>query len=137
MSTQTESNQDHTITYVDSPMTKVTLSNGQLKVLTNSDALAQAIKLWVVSGKNEKVRSNSGGWVVPYIGKPLDDDTAEKIRKGILTGLETDFSPKLTIVDLQVIPDKTKQRWVIYVVGYSADLNVGVNTYMTVNGTPS
>jgi len=133
MSIQTDFNQDKSILYTDVPLSKELDSDGSLSTIINSDALAQALKIWLVSGSAEKVRSRSGGWLIPYLAKPLNTETAEIIRKNLYTGITNDFKPSLTIVDLQVAPDVKNKRWVIVVKGYSTQFNIGVNTYAVVS----
>jgi hypothetical protein len=82
--------------YLDFPIIKQMNGNGELKTYKNSDALFQAIKIWLTCEKGEKIRTNSGGYLLPYIGKFLDKDTAEQIRSYICEGLTTEFFPPIT-----------------------------------------
>lgn len=129
-----ESNLDKSLLYQDLPIVKKTDENGNLYIPVNSDALAQAIKVWLTSAKGEKLRSNTGGWLIGLLAKPINQDTADKIRSNIITGLSTDFSPPITIVDLQVIPDPANNKWIITIAGYNSSLNIGVNTYAVIEG---
>ena len=126
------SNENKNILYMDYPFYKKTNMNGELAQLTNSDALAQAVKIWLVSKRNEKIRSRSGGIIYPYLGKMMDEDKAYDIKSNIIRGLKEDFNPPLTPVEVNVIPNYDKQRWEIGIVAYNADLAVGVNTKVTV-----
>lgn len=126
------SNENNNILYADYPFYKKTNMNGELAQLTNSDALAQAVKIWLVSKRNEKIRSRSGGIIYPYLGKMMDEDKAYDIKSNIIRGLKEDFNPPLTPVEVNVIPNYDKQRWEIGIVAYNADLAVGVNTKVTV-----
>jgi|WetSurMetagenome_2_1015567.scaffolds.fasta_scaffold03945_5 hypothetical protein len=132
MATQNEFNIDKSILYVDDPITKITTINGEIKKFYNSDALAQAFKIWLVSGKSEKVRNTGGGVLYPFLGKGLTVEVQNTIRKAIVSGLANDFSPTITIVSLEVVPVPTKNQWVITLQGYSSSLNVGINTYAIV-----
>lgn len=121
------------IVYMDYPIVKETTSRGELKTYENSEALAQAVKIWLVSSQGEKIRTKSGGYLMPFLGKPLDDENARKISQRLIQGLNEDFTPSITVVDIQVIPDTYNMRWVISIKGYNADLNIGVNTTVVVN----
>lgn len=121
------------IIYSDYPIVKETTYNGEVKTYQNSEALAQSLKVWLVMARGEKVRSLAGGYLIPFIGKPLDDEHAQLMASRILTGLTEDFQPPITVMDLQVIPDVQNLRWVVSVKGYNADLNIGVNTVVVVN----
>jgi hypothetical protein len=134
---QTGYNLDKETLYMDEPFYKKVDSQGNLVHLTNSDALAQALKLWITSGQGEKVRSTSGGILVPHLGKAMDNDRANKIKNSIIKGLASDFSPSITITNLQVIPNYAKNQWVIILTGYTTSLEVGVNTSIVINNSSS
>jgi len=122
------SNNDENILYFDYPFYKKLNLNGSICELTNSDALSQAVKIWLVSKRNERIRSRSGGIIYPYLGKIMDEDKAYDIKTAIIDGLKKDFNPPLTPVEVTVIPNYDKERWEIGIVAYNADLAVGVNT---------
>lgn len=121
------------IVYADYPMVKETNKQGGIKMYYNSDALAQAIKIWMVSSKGEKIRTTGGGYLMPFIGKTLDWEHAQQIAQRLITGLAEDFQPPITVTDIQVVPDTDNFRWIVSVKGYNADLNVGVNTLVVVS----
>lgn len=119
----------------DYPFYKKLNNDGSIKDLSNSDALSQAVKLWLVSKPNEKIRSVGGGIMYPYLGKIMDDEQANKIRNTITRGLQYDFTPPLVPVLITVNPNYQKERWEIGIVAYNSDLAVGVNTAVTVSNT--
>lgn len=123
------------IIYKDFPIAREVTSQGEMKTYTNSDALSNAIKIWLVSAKGEKIRATSGGYLLPYIGKPLDDDYARRIASRIVQGLREDFSPPIVVMDIKVIPDTYNRRWLIGIKGYNADLDIGVNTTIVVDNS--
>jgi len=133
--TQDSYNISKSVIYVDEPFIKQVDGQGNIIQLKNSDALAQAFKLWVTSSYGEKVRSNTGGPLVPHLGKAMTTDRANKIKNSILKGLTTDFSPPMTITNINIIPDNNKNRWIIQVEGYSQSLEVGLNTHLIVNNS--
>ena len=49
------------ILFYDYPFYKKVNRDGSIADMNNSDALAQAVKIWLVSKRNEKIRSRSGG----------------------------------------------------------------------------
>ena len=126
------SNNNENILYFDYPFYKKLNENGSIIELTNSDALAQAVKIWLVSKRNEKIRSRSGGIIYPHLGKMMDEDRAYDIKSNIIRGLKEDFNPPLTPVEVSVIPNYEKERWEIGIVAYNADLAIGVNTKVTI-----
>ena len=126
------SSDNNHIVYYDLPFYKKVNKNGSIADMTNSDALAQAVKIWLVSKRNEKIRSRSGGIMYPYIGKMMDETRASDIKNRIIQGLKEDFNPPLTPVQIDVIPNYEKERWEIGIVAYNADLAVGINTKVVV-----
>ena len=120
-------NNENTL-YYDFPFYKKVNKNGSIVELKNSDALAQAVKIWLVSKRNEKIRSLGGGILYPHLGKVMDDDRASAIRDSIINGLKKDFTPPMTVVSVEVIPNYEKEMWEIGIVAFNADLQIGVNT---------
>lgn len=129
------SSDNNHIVYYDLPFYKKVNKNGSIADMTNSDALAQAVKIWLVSKRNEKIRSRSGGIIYPYLGKMMDENRASDIKNRITQGLKEDFNPSLTPVEITVIPNYEKERWEIGIVAYNADLAVGVNTKVVVTNS--
>ena len=126
------SNENKNILYSDYPFYKKINKNGSMVEYTNSDALAQAVKIWLVSKKNEKIRSRSGGIMYQFLGKVMDNAQKDAIKRSIIQGLSEDFNPPLTPIEITVNPDYEKQRWEIGIVAYNNDLSIGVNTKVTV-----
>ena len=129
------SSDNNHIVYYDFPFYKKINKNGSLAVMTNSDALAPEVKIWLVSKRNEKIPSHSGGIMYPYIGKMMDENRASDIKNRIIEGLSEDFNPPLTPVQIDVVPNYEKERWEIGIVAYNADLAVGVNTKVVVTNS--
>lgn len=123
------------ILFYDYPFYKKTNKNGSIADMTNSDALAQAVKIWLVSKKNEKIRSRSGGILYSYLGKMMDETRASDMRNRIIQGLKEEFLPPLVPVQVTVTPNYDKERWEIGIVAYNADLAVGVNTKVNVTNS--
>lgn len=128
-----EINKFSDVVYSDFPIIKQTINSGELKTYKNSDALSQAIKIWLVSAKGEKLRSNTGGILTPYIGKLIDDNLRKKIKQEIQDALLYEFSPPITILNLEVEGDGDSQDIRINIVGYNADLSIGVNTSVIIS----
>ena len=123
------------ILFYDYPFYKKVNRDGSIADINNSDALAQAVKIWLVSKRNEKIRSRSGGIIYPYLGKMMDETRASDIRNRIIQGLKEEFTPPLVPVQVEVIPNYDKERWEIGIVAYNADLAIGVNTKVVITNT--
>ena len=129
------SNDNKEYLYYDFPFYKKTNSNGSMVEYTNSDALSQAFKIWLVSKRNEKIRSLGGGIIYPHLGKTMDNDRADMIRESIISGLKNDFTPSLTVVLCNVIPNYESEMWKIEVVAFSDALQIGINTNVYVKNS--
>lgn len=123
------------VLFYDYPFYKKVNKNGSIDDMTNSDALAQAVKIWLVSKRNEKIRSRSGGIMYAYLGKMMDENRASDIRNRIIQGLKEEFTPPLVPVQVEVIPNYDKERWEIGIVAYNADLAIGVNTRVVITNS--
>lgn len=133
MAILSDNNLDKSVLYKDLSLSDSVDVNGNLFEPINSEALGQAINIWLASAKGEKIRSKTGGWLLGLLSKPMTQETADKIKENIILGLSTEFNPPIEIVDLQVIPDRKNNRWLINVAGYNTTINVGVNTYGVFN----
>lgn len=125
-------NNNNNVIFYDYPFYKKVNKNGSIADMTNSDALAQAVKIWLVSKRNEKIRSVGGGIMYQYLGKMMDENRATDIRNHIIQGLSEEFEPPLTPVQVDVIPNYEKERWEIGIIAYNANLSVGVNTKVVI-----
>lgn len=122
--------------YLDYPIMKETKNNGELKTYKNSEALSQAIKIWLSSANGEKIRTRTGGILIPYIGKLLTDENANDMKNAIVFGLQNEFNPPIEVVNITVIPNVNKKRWEIEIIGYNATLAIGVNTRVVISNEP-
>jgi hypothetical protein len=127
------SNENKNILYYDYPFYKKTDKFGGMIDLENSDALAQAVKIWLVCKPNEKIRTLGGGILSKYIGKMMDDEQASRLRNDIIQGLQYEFVPKLTPILVEVNPNYEKERWEVNLVAVSEKLGVGINTNLVVS----
>jgi hypothetical protein len=118
--------------YEDYPFYKKVDNNGSLVKFVNSDALTQAVKLWLVSKPNDIIRSSSEGVMYRHLGKMMDKDRVELIKASIIQGLKNDFTPPMTVLDLSVVPDYEKERWIIGIVAYNEMYAMGINTQVVI-----
>jgi hypothetical protein len=93
---------------------------GNIKEVYSKDAITNAFKLWITSKKGDILRQPSkGGYLYPWLTKPMSQENADKIKTVILLGLENDFQPYLIVNSLEVIPDYNKKAWKIVLEAYS------------------
>lgn len=119
----------------DYPFYKKLNKDGSIADMENSDALAQAVKIWLATKTNEKIRSLGGGIMYQYLGKIMDNEQSDNIKRAIVNGLRYDFNPPLVPVVVDVVPNYDKERWEIGIVAYNTELAVGVNTKVTILNT--
>lgn len=101
---------------------------GNLKVLTGSEAIENALKIWLASFPGESMRNPSkGGYISRWLFKPMSESTAQLIKEAIVESLEEDFYPSLSLQTLTVIPDYDKSQWQITLNAYCPVLKLSIN----------
>ena len=106
---------------------------GDTKSLTDGDAVKQAIQIFFSTSNNEKIHNRHGGNLNQYLGKIIDDNQTAKIRNAILSGLEESFTPKMTIVNLNVEGDKKNNLYNIYLTAYNEQFGFGINSKIAIS----
>ena len=100
--------------YVDFPYDAEMYSSGEMVLLEDSRAIQNALKLWLYSMRGERMRMPTwGGYITRWLFKPLNEDTAENIQFGIISGLREEFSPILQLQEVNVTPDTLNDCWTI------------------------
>lgn len=103
-------------------------TNGEPKKVYGAEAIYQALGLWFESFKGEQLRQpRKRGYVIPYIFKPVNDDTAIGLGEAITTGIEQDFLPKLIIQSLQVVPDPARKEYLIRLQATTKDFKIQID----------
>ncbi len=109
--------------------------DGELTQLWGEDALANAIKMWIASYPAEVIGdANRGGKIAPLLHKPMSTVSISSLKQALRDGLEHDFTPKVEILFLEVIPNYVKRTWIINLQGYCPDLKISVSVSETVKG---
>jgi len=107
---------------------------GNIPVLWDLDALNNAIKLWLGSFRGERLYCpRKGGPLIPYLIKPMSDETANDMKTGIREGLKNDFNPSVKVSKCEVVPDYENSQYLIDVIGYCPALNSDVRFSDTIN----
>lgn len=102
---------------------------GVLTVLSDADAIVNAVHIWITSFSGERVRDlGGGGLVTKWLFKPLTEDTRQEVEIAIRMGIENEFSPYLTIKRLSVVADAEDMAWIIYLDTYCSSIGQGVST---------
>jgi hypothetical protein len=103
-------------------------SQGVLRVLTEKEAIENALRLWLISFPNELIRKpNKGGYVTKWLLKPMTRETQTKIGQAISEGLYEDFQPVLKLKKLEIVPDYENQHWSIYIEAYAPLIKSDIN----------
>jgi hypothetical protein len=113
---------------VDYPGTgEMITSQGNIPVLTDQDALVNAINLWICAFRGERLyRPNDGGIIADNLLKPMSDGRAGRIRDDLVDGLSHQFTPCVTVSECTVVPDYERNTYWITIVGYCPSLRVSV-----------
>lgn len=110
-------------TYFDFDLFAESSPDGGIDTKAGIDSFYVALTGWLTSRPNDYIRnSTQGGVLSRHIDKPLSPDRGETIRIDILSGLQVDFSPALTVYSLKVTPDYQNDAWVIEILGYLPEL---------------
>jgi len=113
---------------VDFPGTgEIVNPQGNISVLTDQNALINAVNLWLCSFRGERLyRPHDGGIIADNLLKPMSDERAKDIHDDIIDGLAYQFNPCVTVSECKVIPDYERSTYWITIVGYCPSLKVSI-----------
>ena len=113
---------------VDFPCTgKMINAQGNIPVLTDQDALVNAVNLWIGSFRGERLyRPNDGGIITDSLIKPMSDVRANDIRDALIDGLAHRFTPHIIVSECTVFPDYERNTYWIKVIGFCPSLRVSI-----------
>jgi len=113
---------------VDFPVTgRIINSQGSIPVLTDQDALVNAINLWLCSFQGERLyHPQDGGIISDNLLKPMSDDRAKTMRDDLIDGLAYKFTPSVKVSECSVTPDYDTNTYWILIVGYCPSLRVSI-----------
>ena len=101
---------------------------GSMAYLTNSEALGNAIKVWLCTPRGDLVRnSQKGSFVYEYMNVPMTKENANALKSDITNALLNDFQPPLQVITLDVQPDPVKRKWMISGSFYSRTYNLSAS----------
>jgi phage baseplate assembly protein W len=107
---------------------------GNIPVLTDLDALNNAIKLWLGSFRGERLYNpRKGGPIIGYLLKPMSEDVADDMKTAIREGLKHDFVPSVKVSKCEVVCDYENAQYVINVIGFCPAFNSGVRYSDAIN----
>jgi len=102
-------------------------AQGNIPVLTDQDALINAINLWICSFRGERLyRPHDGGIVSDNLLKPMSDDRARDIQDDLIDGLAHKFTPYVKVQECTVVPDYQRNTYWIEIRGYCPALRVSI-----------
>ena len=115
-------------TVVDFPGTGEIISpQGTIPVLTDQEALINAINLWLCSFRGERLyRPRSGGVLASNLLKPMSNAGADQIHSAVTFGLKNEFTPSVNVQNCTVVPDYQKNTYWIEIKGYCPALKVSI-----------
>jgi hypothetical protein len=113
---------------VDYPGTgEMITSQGNIPVLTDQDALVNAINLWICSFRGERLyRPHDGGVISDNLLKPMSDDRAQAMHDDLIDGLAHQFTPYVKVQECTVTPDYQRSTYWIEIRGYCPLLRISI-----------
>ena len=110
--------------------------NGALPEQYGHSALANAIKLWILSQKGETFRSlNRGGFVYQYLNKPMTQVSPDEIKHSIRDGIDIDWRGNLQLLFIEVQPNYEQKGWKIQLQVYSPTYKIFDDLELTVKSS--
>jgi hypothetical protein len=98
-------------------------TSGALAESWNRDAFINSLKIWLASFSGESMHAPSrGGYLTQFLMKPMSEANLEHMKDTIRVGLTNDFTPKVKVSYVQVIPHYKERFWEVNVSVYSPDL---------------
>lgn len=108
--------------------------DGSLVEYTGVEALQNALTMWITSFRRELLRKPAkGGYIMNWIMKPMSEQNAQNIKDAIVDGLEEDFTPRIIVRKIDVIPVYSQDYWDISIEIYSPDLQENFTTNVQLN----
>jgi hypothetical protein len=112
--------EDITKAYVDTDILGKLDSSGNLTTYYNKDALNNSIICWLTSFKNDILRNpGRGGYITQLLYKPMTDQAKQNLIDAIVDGFNQDYSPRVKLLSLDVIPNYEDKTWEINILVYS------------------
>lgn len=114
------------ILYTDIPIDGGFSSSGEVNLLTNADAISNALTYFLTAVFPYLFNLDITGITRQFMNKPLTISTATTIKQSLTTAIEQFFSPALIIHTLTVTPGDGGEEWDIKLIASTAD------TYTTI-----
>ena len=103
-------------------------SNGKIKQVWGTDALTNSVLMWLGSQRGEIIRNPlKGGKLIPFITKPMNQINLKKLKNDLLSGLQNEFDPPLSNIELILEPNYEKRYWNIRISAWCPTLKSNVN----------
>ncbi len=88
---------------------------GSTFILKKELAVKNALKMYLFSQRGDYGRNvTKGGPLIDFIGKPIDSQTQDDLRKRIIAELDT--FPNIIVNEVNVKGDREAKSWVIQVI---------------------
>ena len=113
---------------IDFPATgEMVTPQGNIPVLTDQEALVNAINLWISSFKGERLyRPKEGGIIAGNLLKPMSEERAQDIKDELIDGLSYQFNPAIAVSECKVTPDFERNTYWIEITGFCPSLRVSI-----------
>jgi len=105
--------------YLDYSFTGELNTSGEIVEYRGSEAVANAVRAWLMSFQGEVLRKPSlGGVLIPFLIKPMSEEVAVSISNKIVEGLRSEFVPRVIVKSITVIPDFECDCYDLRIKGY-------------------
>lgn len=115
-------------------------ANGDLKEYIGSDAIKNALQLWLSSKRGEFLNNPSvGGPLDSFVFKSMNIDNLTTLRFGLWSEIDNNFSPAIELIDIIITPDynnKVTEIEVIYIIpdtGEQGQVTIFTNSQYSYN----
>ena len=101
--------------------------HGTIKQVWGSEALSNAIRVWIGLSQGELLRNaEDGGFLISLLTKPMSPEASINIKEELLDQLSSRFAPRLSNISVEVTPNYSNKTWLIQASAYCAAIKDSV-----------
>jgi phage baseplate assembly protein W len=101
-------------------------NKGNVRILYDVDVIIQSLKMIMGSLVGENPRSLIGSTLLKYLGRTIDEDTAEDIEDEVIKAI-VNYEPRLQITDVIATPKPDENSYSLTIRGYVRELSEQLN----------
>lgn len=101
-------------------------NKGNVKILYDADVIVQSLKMIMGSLIGENPRSLIGSTLLKYLGRTIDEDTAEDIEDEVVKAI-VNYEPRLQVTGVTADPKPDENSYSLTISGYIRELSEQLN----------